>query len=242
MSISVNDFLRLALSEIRVARAGDVPSPDDMGDALLIFNELLDTLNADERALYSTMIAAFTLTPNLQPHTIGIAANTPTFVVTTGRPVRIMRANLILANNIRNPIDIRDDEWWMNVRAQAVTSTIPTDLNYSPDWPNGSIRLWPVPTAAYQLELMTETLLAQVALTDTFDLPMGYQQALRLTTAELLAPAFGQQVSPSTEKKARAARENAWGANDVIPNARTRDGGMPGGRGGGFNFRTGMMQ
>lgn len=242
MSISVNDFLRLALSEIRVARAGDVPSPDDMGDALLIFNELLDALNVDHRAIYTRMIGTFTFTPNLQPHTIGLAANNPTFVVTVGRPTRILDANVLLATNVRQDVAIRDEEWWSDLSVPAVTAAFPTDLNYVPDWPNGTIRFWPVPTTAYNIELQLETLFVQVALADTMDLPFGYQQALRLTTAELLAPAFGQQLSPSTEKKARQAREVVWGNNDTIPNARTRDGGMPGGRGGGFNFRTGMMQ
>lgn len=241
MAVAVATFLTAALAEIRMARGGDVVGPDDMDLALFIFNELLDALNVDDRALYTRAFTTFTLTPSLQPHTIGLAANSPTFTVTIGRPTKVLGANLVLTNNIRVPLTLRDDDWWRNLRAQAVSASIPTDLNYGADWPNGTIRLWPVPTVAYGLELQTETLLAQVALTDTFDLPFGYQQALRLTTAELCAPAFGQTVSASTEKNARKAREAVWGNNDVIPNQKTRDAGVPGGRrGGGYDYRTGM--
>lgn len=244
MSIAVNAFLRLALAEIRVARAGDAVSPDDQDDALAIFNELLDSLNADGRALYTSSMTQFTLTPSLQPHTIGLAANTPTFAVSVGRPADIKAANLVLTNvtpNIRIPLNLRDDAWWMDQRARGVTASIPCDLFYSADWPNGAIYLWPVPLTAYGLELNFSTLLAQVAATDTFDLPAGYQQALRLTLAELLAPAFGQTVSQSTRDKARDARARVWGNNDVIPNLCTRDAGMPGGSGGGFSFLTGRI-
>lgn len=245
MSIAVSDFLRLALAEIRAARAGDVVNPDDMGDALLIFNECLDLLNATSRALYSHAFTTFTLTANLQPHTIGLTANTPTFTVTIGRPSRIVSANLVLTNvtpNVRKPLNLPDRQWWSDQAVQGITASIPSDLYYEPKWPNGSIYLWPVPTTAYGLELETETLLASVALTDTFDLPFGYQQALRLTTAELLAPMFGQQVSPSTAQKAREARALVWGDNDEIPGV-IADGGVPcGTRGRGFSFLTGRVQ
>lgn len=241
MSITVNAFLTAALVEIRSARGGDVVNPDDMDLALLLFNELLDALNVDHRAIYTRAFTTFTLTPNLQPHTIGLTANTPTLTVTIGRPTRILGANLVLANTINSPITIRDDDWWLNQRAPAITSAIPMDLNYRATWPNGAIYLWPVPTAAYGLEIETETLLAQVALADTLDLPMGYQQALRLTTAELLANAFGQPVSATLERHAREARGRVWANNDVVPNLVTLDGGVPGGTGGGYDYRTGLI-
>jgi hypothetical protein len=100
-----------------------------------------------------------------------------------------------------------------------------------------------VPSAAYQVELETWTLLGSVADANvTLDFPPGYQQALRLTLAELCAPAFGQTVSTSTATKAREARARVWGVNDQIPNLMTRDAGMPGGRRGGFNYLTGQIQ
>lgn len=251
---TVSDLLVGALTEIRVARAGDTPSPDDMATMLFLFNEYLDALNADSRAIYTVGFETFTLTPALQPHTIGLVANTPTFAVSVGRPSRILNANLILADNIRVPFrrlngarGILDDAEWNAILAGAaagqtptITSAVPTHLYYSPEWPNGSIFLWPVPTTAYGLELETETLLAQMALDDDLSLPPGYQQMLRLTLAELAAPSFGQAVGPRTAQVAAEARARVWANNAEIPNAATRDAGMPGGSGGGYDYRTGM--
>jgi hypothetical protein len=130
----------------------------------------------------------------------------------------------------------------MNVRARSVTSDIPTDLYYDPSWPNGSIYLWPVPTSTYDLELAFDTLLSSVADgAADLDLPQGYQQAVRLTLAELLAPMFGQTASASTMKAARAARLAIFGANTTSPDLITRDAGQPGRGGGGFNFLTGNV-
>jgi hypothetical protein len=185
--ITVNAFLTAALVEIKVARVGDVVNPNVMDYALTVFNELLDALNLDERAIYSHSLATVgNLTPALQPHTIGVAANAPTFTVTIARPASIIAANLVLANSIRSPI-------------------------------------------------------TQMALIDPLDLPPGYQQALRLTVAELLAPGLGQTVSESLALKARDARARVWGNNEVIPLVNTCDGGMPGlSQGGGFDYRTGF--
>lgn len=237
MSIAVTDFLTAAMAEIRMARAGDVLDPDSLALALTLFNELLDRINVTDRALYNVDFTTFTLTPNHQPHTIGVAANTPDFTVTIGRPEKILAGNVILPNNIRVPCTLLNDQQWNSIPAgaaagQAITITVSTPpvLYYSPGWPNGSIFLWPVPSIAYGLELETQTLLASVTATDTLDLPFGYQEALRLTLAEKLASPFGQTVSADTRRNAAEARAAAWGSNDVVPDLVTRDGGMPSGQ------------
>jgi len=247
MSITAQDLIRLALLEIRVARSGDVVSPNLNADALLVLNEYLDRLNVTPRALYDTTQTTFTLTPSLQPHTIGLTANSPTFSVSINRPARIISANIVLSGNIRVPVNILNEQGWDAITAGAaagqsvtITSSIPTDLFYKPTWPNGSIYLWPVPTAN-KLELRFETLLASLALTDTFTLPMGYQQALRLTLAELLAPMCGQEVSADTKRAARDAREAVWGTNDVSLDAMPDVGMAATGRGGGWNYKTGQI-
>ena len=245
--MTVRELIRLALMEIRVTRAGNDPSAEDTADALLILNQYLDLLNGTPRALYSTTETTFTMTASLQPHTIGLTANSPTFSVSINRPTRILNANVVLANNIRVPVDIITNQEWDEIAAGAaagetvtITSSIPRYLNYRPAWPNGSIFLWPVPTAN-KLELRFQTLLASLALADTFTLPMGYEMALRLTLAEFLAPAFGQAVSRETAMHALEARAEVWGSDDVILSV-IPDAGVPmGTRGGGYNFRTGQV-
>src|SRR3990167_8565957 len=191
MAFTVQDLIRLSLMEIRSARAGDTVNPDDNADALLILNGYFDLLNIQNRALYYTTQTTFTMTASLQPHTIGLTANSPTFEVSVNRPSRILSANVVLSGNIRCRVNVLNDQEWDALMAGAaagqsvtITSSIPTDLHYEPTWPNGELFLWPVPTAN-KLELRFETLLAALALTDTFTLPMGYQQALRFTLAEL---------------------------------------------------------
>lgn len=226
MSIVVGALLNAALTEIRVARAGDVLAPEAQDLALQIFNEYLDALNADSRALYTVTLTAYTLTAGHQPHTIGPSGN---FNVPT-RPTEILGANLITANEARLPVRIRDATWWRKLRQPDLATSTPLNLYYASDWPLGAIWLYPTPSTAWELELQARVqLTAPMAATDTLDLPQGYQQALRLTLAELCAPAFGQEVSALTAKNARDARARIWGNNVRIPLLVTWDGGMPGG-------------
>lgn len=245
--MKVDAFLTQALAELGVYQAGEAPSGEDADTALFIFNEVLDALNADNRALYTVQFSAFTLTPNLSPHTIGLSTNSPapTFSVSTGRPTRILGANLVLNTttpNINLPLNIRDKTWWLSLSVPSLSTAIPTDLYYEPDWPNGSLYFWTVPTAAYGVQLEIETLLAQVTLTTTFTLPPGYQQALRLTTAEALQPIFQVPMPPTLPQRAMEARARCWSGNVTIPRLRTATDGLQstGGAKTYFNYYTGM--
>lgn len=255
MAYTYNDLLTGALKEIRVARAGDVPSPDDLADALLVFNELLDEWNSDNRALYNTDFQDFTLTPALSPHTIGPsgsgpASTDPTFVVTY-RPVALLGAELNLGGSpaVFRTINVRDDAWYKHQPIPALSQVVPTDAYYSPDWtdPNGlgtgygSIYFWGVPSAAYGVRLWLRHQIAQITdPTLTFSLPQGYRAALRLSLAERLASWFGQIVAPSTSEAARLARERVFGNNDPNPQIATADAGLNFGsdlrNGGNFNY------
>jgi hypothetical protein len=162
-----------------------------------------------------------------------------------GRPAKITGANLVLNTvtpAVRIPIECHDFEEWLTVAVQGLRSSIVTDLYYDAAWPNGNVYLWPVPTATYPIELLTDDLHSRYAMTDVLWLPYGYREAATLTLAELCAPGCGQTVSADLKAMAQDARVTVFGANTRTRNIRTRDGGMPGGgaRGrGGYLYRTG---
>lgn len=247
MSVVVSQLLTDSLGKIRAARAGDVSQPDDAALALRAFNALLDALNAKNRAIYTRNFHTFTLTANHQPHTIGVSGADLT--VTIGRPKRIVAANIVLTGNVRSPLDILTDEEWGAIRAGAaagqtitITSSPSRKLYYETGWPNGSIFLYPPSSAANGLELLTETLLASVAATDTLDLPFGYQLWLTLKLAKILAPDFGQTFAQGdNEANLREVEADLFAVNDVVPDLVTVDAGMPGGSGGGYDNRLGPL-
>jgi hypothetical protein len=139
------------------------------------------------------------------------------------------------------PMGIRDDAWWADNRVQALTSTYPTDVYYSADFPLGSVYFWPVPTTAYDVQLETWVNFAAVRdLTDAIQYPQGYWDAIVYTLAVTLCPAF--TVQPS--QVLLAAQSKAWSGvmqnNNQPPRISLSDSGMPGrGKRGHFDWRTG---
>lgn len=234
MSVVIVD----ALNEINASAAGDTPGAEDVAFGLGKLNRLLDNWNADGASIYADQYSTFTLTPSLSPHTIGPSG---TFYAIQ-RPEDIIAARLVLvfSQSIFEPIVIRDRAWWLAQPVPGLTSSIVTDLYYEPSWPNGSLYFQPVPSAAMSVELTTRVVLGAVTLTDTFSLPPGYRDAVTLTLAESMAPAFGQTASATLVMAASKARARAFGRNVKVPRMSTSDAGMPGGSGGGdYNYLTG---
>lgn len=221
--MTVLELLTEALAEINVISPGEAPSAEDSELALSTFNELMDSWNADRRAVYVDAISTHTLTPALQPHTIGSAG--ATFTVSS-RPVSIEDANLVISD-VRYPIALRDKYWWMALPDRTLTGAIPTDLYYEQAWPNGNLYLWPVPTTAYMLELLKRALLSSVALSDIFTMPPGYKAAVKLSLAEAFCGPFERSVPPKLGERATKARAVIFGNNDPDPHMVVADYGMP---------------
>lgn len=226
---TIGDMVTSALSEIRVARAGDVISPDDMTRGLYVFNRLVNLWNADHRKGYADLFTDYALTPSLSPHTIGPGG---VFNVTE-RPVALLAAAVNLGGSPAAfiTIDVRDAGWYAQQAIPGLTMTFPTDVFYQLAWPLGKLYFFPVPTSAYTVRLWTRVALAAVTQEADFALPQGYQAALELTLAEELGPSYGQQIGADLSRRAREARAIVFGNNDDVPRIATCDSGMPCGGG-----------
>lgn len=231
MSVTALDVITNALLELGIYTQGETISSDDADFGLSKLEDLLDEWNARQAYVFNQVFGLFTLTANHSPYLIGPGLSSPDFAVAQ-RPVTIISASVVLQGQNPTtdiPINIRDDAWWAQNQVKQLTSTIPTDLYYSPDWPNGSIYLWPINTAVNQLRIQYWGLLTQVAaLTDALSFPPGYKKAITLSLAEDMAAAFGAQVAPSLAQKAMKARTAVQGNNDGSPRIQSVDFGMPG--------------
>lgn len=232
-----------ALTEIQALGAGEPLSPADGALCLTRANNLMDEWASRRVYAYNIQFTAYTLTANHAPHLIGPGLTAPDFAATQ-RPVKIEGAALILNTSVPNvdvPLKLRDDDWWNNQRVKSLTSSVPTDLYYSPDWPNGSLNLWPVPSVSYGLRLETWVLLTQFAtLNDAFSQPPAFRKAFMLTLAEEMCGPFGKTPSPMLVMKAQAARKALQGNNISSPRISTAEAGQSSGNGGGFNYLTGQ--
>lgn len=217
MSQTTRQLITEAFEDIGVLAPGNPLDETEATRALSKLTRIFDNWNAERAGVYAARLSTYALVPSLQPHTIGPAASTPTFTVAQ-RPVTIDWANIVIAT-VRYPLNIQDfaamPTPYASISVPTVSTDIPTDLWYSADWPLGRIYLWPVPSAAYDIELLTRVVLADLALDDVVSLPPGYRDALTLTLGEKLAPSYPPAVADAGA--AREARARIFGNNDSPP-------------------------
>ena len=199
------------LRELDVISGVDIPDAADVSYVLGLINRVLDDWSAEFGPAYVNTLSSFTVTPSLQPHTIGPSGATWTLAQ---RPVSIEAANLVVGTT-RTPLDLWDESDWMRLVDPTTTSTDASVLNYRPTHPNGSVYLYPVPTAANTIELLSRGILAQLTLTGTAVLPPGYQSALVLTASEQAASHFHAAFTGGRE--AAKARGRIAAANAKTP-------------------------
>ena len=237
-----SEVIRDAALEIGALDMGETLSLDEQTFCMQKLLDLIDRWNARRPMIFSVDFQLYTLTPNLNPHTIGPSG---TWVVNL-RPVRIVSAGLVLDGSpaVELPIAIRDDDWWANQRIKTLSSTLPTNLYPSYSWPNAALNFWPVPDTAYQVRLQTWSPLSTLLGLDTpFSLPPAYRDAMVYNLALRIAPAFRAAVSPVTVKEANESLKAVMGLNDSpSPRMATADSGMPAARRGGFNWLTGGIK
>lgn len=231
------DLITDAAKEVGIVGQGETLSGNDAADLLGQLNRLIDSWNAEREAIYaSQLLGPFTITASLNPHTIGASGQTWT---ATQRPVSIEGAQLRISSTNTYPLNIRDAEWYQRLASPALTSALPTDIYYQPDWANGKVYFYPVPTTAYTVQLLVRQLLSEYVLATTLSLPPGYRDALTLTVAENAAEMFGRPVSPRLALRATRARARIFVNNLVVPKLCTQDAGMSSGEPAWFDYETG---
>lgn len=212
--MTAGDIIYAAL---RISRVLQMPgfgaSPEDLtNDGLPTLNDIVDEWSGRRAYAWAETFSAFTLTPGHSPHLIGPGLSSPDFAVSQ-RPVRLDKngAALILNDvtpNVDQPITVRDADWWNNQRVKSLTTNVPTDVYYEPDFPNGALYFWPIPDFAYGVRLRLRVTLGQFATTSaTLTAPPAYAKALKLTLAEDLCLTYGVPVPPTLPQRAAAARK-----------------------------------
>ena len=236
------DLCKMAMVKIGAIDPNETPSGPEALDVQGQANLLIDSWNASRAFVYANTFFYGLITPNLQPHLIG-PSGTANFNQAAGilqRPVKILRASILLNANATAPfigqtttrikVTVHQDKgsWWAAKAAPGVASVTPTDMYYEEDWPNGSMYLWVVPTVAYPLELLLQTVLAQYQLSDTVTLPPGGLMAFVYSLAQMIAPDFDMPWTQVLEDMRRASLRRFTNLNITSPVMGTRDAGLPG--------------
>jgi hypothetical protein len=234
MSVPVATIVgHVLVNGLAVYASGEPIKPADAITVVDAINLVLDDWRVETLASYAEVFTPL-VTTGANPETLGPTGTWPM----AARPVAIDGLGVALTAGIYTSIPVTTDPtWWAD--QSPLTGGLLTGAYYSADVPNGSLYLNSPPAAGTGIRLMQRTTLGPVLLTDVLVWPPGYQSAIEFTVMERVVDAFHGTLTANQIRLAGVARQRIFSNNLRVPSLSTRGLGLPGTRGGRWDYRTG---
>lgn len=205
MATEVRDIVTDALVSIGVLAAGEVPTADEATDSFRALNQLLDQWAAERLMVYALTRTTWTIASGTQSYDVGTGQT-----VNVARPTSIDRVaytDSAVSPVAETPLDKLTWDAWAAISQKSLTSDAPTAFWFSPVFPYGSIKLWPVPTSSTLTGVLyAPQQVSEFASLDTaISLPPGYRRMLVKNLAVELCPSYERSASRELVEQAADA-------------------------------------
>lgn len=206
-SVLIDRAMRL----IEQISPGVSPTTEEYTTCLEAMNAMLDGWRNEGLMSNAVQDESLVLTANDGTYTIGDSGN-----FNTSRPTKILGAYIVDSANSSYWMTMLNYDEYAAISLKASTSTYPDHLYYAPDVPLGTIYLWPVPTLAYTLHILTPTPMMAFATTATTAyLQPGWRDAIAYNLAVRIAPEFEREASPTVMQMASISKAGIKRANSI---------------------------
>lgn len=195
------DYIKAALRKITSYQSGEQIAAPDANDCLEVFNDMLDSWSADENSVYGSDENILYYNGLSYQYSIGPGGD-----FDIPRPLRITNAFTRITTQGTGydyPIEIGDQNNFVNIGLKSIPYPWPTYLWYNPTFPLGQINFFGQPVAGGELHLFTDTILANLTLSQVINLPQGYARALKWNLAREICQEYGFPLTPALEKLAK---------------------------------------
>lgn len=209
---TVRELIEGSLRLIEQLGAGESAGAEDAADCLEALSMMIGSWSGASDLIFAETTDNLTLTAGDGIYTIGATGD---FAVS--RPVRIVSA-YITNGTTDTALNIIDARTYAAIPVKTTQGT-PDSIYLESNFPNATIKLYPVPSGAYTLNLVSEKPLTEyTALTTTLSLPPGYERALKYNLAIEIAPEFGKDVRASVMSTAIESKNTIMAANNRYDN------------------------
>ena len=215
---SAGSMIQASLERIRAYAPGQSMGAASSSRGLDQLNKYLDSLSNESLACYAKTTISFQLVPLKTQYTIGLTGSPD---INATRPLRLLEgagmAYSLDANGNRYPIEVVPQTRWnvLGNVTDTTQSTTPTIIFYDPQYPLGTINVYPSPTEGFMTYVTAYMQLAQMTnLTQEFSLPPGYELMIETGLAIQMWPFFKSGDPPaSLVRMATNAKRNVKRTN-----------------------------
>lgn len=184
-------------------------------DGLQTLNQLVDSWSNERLTIYVTTRLEVPLVGGQALYTWGI----PGGDILQPRPVQVEGAVLSLqGQELEWPLTPYSQTEYAALPLKTLTTLYPQLWQYTPTFPLGELRLWPVPQEAHTLGVWPWVPLTRFADLDALvQFPPGYERALRAGLACDLSVEYGKEISPSIAAMLAEAKSSLKRTNTIVP-------------------------
>ena len=202
---TANDQINRALRLLGVLAEGETPSAATSQDALIAFNQMIDSWNTERLSVFSTQDQVFTWPVGEIHQTLG-----PTGDFVGNRPVYFDDATYYKApNGVSYGIKFINQQQYDGIAVKNVTSTYPQVIFANMTYPNVEMYVYPMPTQVLEWHFVSVQELDQPAtLATALHFPPGYLRAFTYNLAMEFAPEFGVEPSPQVQRIAMTSKRD----------------------------------
>jgi len=190
-SLNRNEIIQDAAEEIGIAIDGEALDAAVISVAKRVLNRMVKAWVAYGLNLWKRDTKSITLVASTNTYTLGPTGT----VASSARPLRIINCERKDTDNITTPMTFMELSEYEDLSNKETTGT-PVNFYYSPDLPDGTLKVWPTPDAAAAAEYTVEIIYHAPfedfdASTDDPDFPQEWLEALVYGLALRLAPKYG---------------------------------------------------
>jgi hypothetical protein len=182
--------------------AGEDATSDDLAVGLVALNQMLDSWSTERLSVFCLQDQTFTWTVNERMRTVG-----PTGDFVGNRPVLVDPSTYFKYNNISYPLAIVNADQYNGIALKTATSSLPQVMYPNMTMPDATLYMYPVPSVAIELHLISVLELTQPAtLATSLVVPPGYLKAYRYNLAVEIASEFGIEVPQNVKRQAELSK------------------------------------
>ena len=202
MPTTVSDLIHSSMRLIGAIAAGETLETSELNDAFVSLNQMISIWNTEGASLVGR-----------QRMTVAVSGTNGPYALAQ-RPVKIESAS-VACGGIDSQLQIVDSAGWETTPEKQAQTVYVQKLFCDYAYPNASVWIAPVPRLAGTLEMWAYILISAFSdVSQTIDLPPGYEQAIRYNFAVALLPEYPRAAAdPSLPAQAQAYKASIMQLN-----------------------------
>ena len=185
-----NDYIASALRLIGALASGESPTAAESNDCLMIFQQLLDSWQAERLNIFQITRSVQIPATLKQTYTLGLGGD-----FNIARPPRVQRIGVINQPTAAQPVELDlaslNESQWLAIPVKNTQGALPLEYWNDGSFPLMNINFWPIPSVLVYFALYYWTLLTSPPdfVTD-IEFPPAYARAIRYNLAVDLMAEF----------------------------------------------------